>query len=50
MSDLIVLDGRKGQLKATKNINFPSIAFFLRDEARRFAIFYHRLKRKKEIK
>jgi len=83
MPDLIVLDGGKGQLKATKNINLPSIALakfkkldgkiyshfskkciflsqlpeetknfllFLRDEAHRFAISYHRLKREKEIK
>jgi len=82
MPDLIVLDGGRAQLKATKNINFPSIALakfkkfdgkiyshfsknylllsqlpeevknfflFLRDEAHRFAISYHKLKRKKEI-
>ena len=82
MPNLIVLDGGKAQLKATKNINFPSVALakvkkfdgkiyshfskkylllsqlpeevknfflFLRDEAHRFAISYHKLKRKKEI-
>ncbi len=82
MPDLIVLDGGKCQLQATKNINLPSIALtkfkkfdgkiyshfskkyvflsqlpeetknfflFLRDEAHRFAISYHKLKRRKEI-
>ena len=82
MPSLIVLDGGKAQLKATKKIEIPSVALakkgrfegkiyshfsknylllselpdevrnfflFLRDEAHRFALAYHRLKRKKEL-
>jgi len=40
----------RANLKQQKISIFQVLLFFLRDEARRFAIFYHRLKRKKEIK